>query len=513
MPCRISHRPYSMNSVWLYSFIWINTVYVKSTIAWSTTFTGVSSRRSRCTLVIVHSSINNEHEDDSPQVQSPAELRQALYEMSRLSNTSTQSLSNGDYSSIPNLENLTLDSSSTVSNESPNRITQDYPEYPGRVTDDINSNMNENEEQLGPTADGWFLDESAYANSRSHMNPDGSLNLEGGADSTEMMDITADSEYQKVTENLLRMASPNVPASFLSNREEEEPTLESLLQQTPPDPSATSEELHKQVFKQEEGFLKQSKIFLESLGTDGSKAAAEAARLRRGAEYRKRQEEAISKLYKEIDDFEAHLNDDISKPVEERCFKCGCPLSPQELEQFRSRQLPASRRLCSVCYGDLLVAKSDKSFFRDDIVIPRSKNVPYRPRQRPVNTKTPTPRRRDFQRLSAPTRRQTISPPPQPSTLRRKPPVLEVKPRSPERRADITVSNDDKDDIELLKREVKELKDELHNMKDYNEDDDIDNGSSQNGEDSSGHWSQVIDPDTGEVFFWNDETEEIKWEL
>ena len=362
------------------------------------------------------------------------------------------------------------------------------------------------------------------------MNPDGSLNLGGESDDTEMVEMTADSEYQKMTENLLRMASPNVPASFLSNSSnDEEPTLESLLQQTPLDPSATSEELHKQVFEQEEGFLKQSKVFLESLGTDGSKAAAEAARLRRGADYRKRQEEAITKLYEEIDDFEAHLNDDIAKPIEERCFKCGCALSPQELEQFRLRQLPASRRLCSVCYGDLLVAKSDKSFFRDDIVIPRRKNVPYRPRQRPVNTEALTSRARrdgDFQKPPAPTRRETVSPPPQSSTLRTKPPVSpppqpstlrtkpptgmsEVKPRRPERRTSRSVSNDDKDDIESLKKEVKKLQDELHNIKD----DGNDTGLNQNGPDSLGHWSRVIDPDTDEVFFWNDETGEMKWEL
>ena len=95
--------------------------------------------------VMVHSSTNNE--DDKDQVQSPAELRRALWEMSRIPNTNEQSASNAAYSSIPDLENLTLESSSIEKESSPNRITQDYPEYPGRVINDNDITMTQEEDR------------------------------------------------------------------------------------------------------------------------------------------------------------------------------------------------------------------------------------------------------------------------------------------------------------------------------------------------------------------------------
>jgi hypothetical protein len=69
---------------------------------------------------------------------------------------------------------------------------------------------------------------------------------------------------------------------------------------------------------------------------------------------------------------------------------------------------------------------------------------------------------------------------------------------------DTPVSSDG-DDIAMLKQEVAALQDELLHLK---EDKFI-----PEAEEATGTWSQVIDPDTGEVFYWNEETEEMRWEL
>jgi hypothetical protein len=66
--------------------------------------------------------------------------------------------------------------------------------------------------------------------------------------------------------------------------------------------------------------------------------------------------------------------------------------------------------------------------------------------------------------------------------------------------------------------EVKALHDELENIKHENDlaaDDEGTNGESweESLGEAVGPWSKVIDPDTGEVFYWNEETEEMRWEL
>jgi len=500
MPCKpvMNRRYLSASNVPFILLLLLTSVLVRKAAAWSPPLSR-QLRSAYPTQFRVFSTLsdNNGDEDD---IESPEELRQALWEMSRIPSRQSLSTAPDIAYSVPNMEDLeddTVEGGSTKQS-----LKNQYPEYPGRITNDDDANV---EPQHGPTVDGWFLDENDYINSRSHLNPDGSLSLN---ESDDITNTAADEEYQKLTENLLRVQSPNVPSSLLSPNNDKL-TLESLLQQTPQDPNATSEELHRQVFEQEEGYLKQSEVFRKSLGADGSQAAVEAARLRRGAEYRKRQDEAISKLNKEIADFEAHLNDTPKEGMREKCFKCGCALSEEELKQFRSQNdAPASRRLCSVCYGDLLVAKSDKSFFRDVAVAPgKSGPYPRRSRRQPPMNGRPPAKRRD--NVLPPTRR-TVSPPM--SNIRGQPPVAKSKERS------VTVDME-RDDIEMLKKEVMALKDELQRVKHDGEFLAGDEGGS--GEvweespelEANWPWSQVIDPDTGEIFYWNEETEEMKWEL
>jgi hypothetical protein len=468
--------------------------------------------------------LNNEDEEDDILVGSPEELRQALREMSRI--PKRQSSIEVAYS-IPNLEEIT---DSNTDSMKPTSIRKEYPEYPGRVTNDTGVV----EQEHGPTADGWFLDEDDYIHSHNHLNPDGSLSLDDITSSNAAMNTSVDKDYQKLSEKLLQMQSPNVPASFLSSSQNDsendndvEPTLETLLQQRLQDPSATSEELHQQVFAREEGYLNQSRVFLESLGSsdESSQAALEAARLRRGANYRKRQDEAISKLNAEIANFEADfLNKQEffqNSNTQEKCFKCGCALSPQELQQFRAkRDAQASKRLCSVCYGELLVANSDKSFFRDDVIAFSRNNRSFRKGrerwQTNVNTSgqaTPN-RKRDTARRS-PTRRQSISPPiPRPRkptvsrpTLGQSTTTTTTTPGTPDGNGD--------DDVESLKEEVKALQDKLRQINN-NDDSAIapeDDEKKESPGDNMGLWTQVVDPDTGDVFYWNEDTEEMKWEL
>jgi hypothetical protein len=403
---------------------------------------------------------NGEHVVDSPK-----ELKKAVNQMSRIPKRQSPH-SNLAYSSVPNLEALV--DPTTNDTKAIEGIQGEYLEYPGRVVTGDDSDEDDADSDL----EGWFLDTDDYVNSRNHLNPDGSLDLDSHS--------SVDEDYRMLTESLLRMQAPNVPASFLPH-DKQELTLENLLQQTTPqDPSAISEELHRKVFEQEEGYLNQSEIFRKSL-TGDSAASLEAAQWRRGADYRRRQEKALDKLNQDIDDFEAHLLlQDESRKNKVKCFKCGFALSPEEVEHTKAMQ--TSQRLCSLCYGDLLVAKSDVSFFRDAAPPP-----PFRQGNRPTwranetyGYRSKTPNNAIAQNV--PNRSRAAAP-----------------------RVEQRDAPSDGDDIERLKQEVKALQDELHHWKEN----DL---TPAEAEEATGPWSQVIDPDTGEVFYWNEETEEMKWE-
>lgn len=445
---------------------------VRNAWAWSTACSlprhhdgrcGISPTRSRYSkYVITFSAMTKEDDYGEDAIDSPKQLKKAVNDLSRI--PKRQSPDPNVAYSVPNLEALvdSFETTDDTTHKAEEGIVRDRPEYPGRRTDD------DDDDDADSDFDGWFLETDDYVNSCDHLNPDGSLNLDSNN--------AVDEDYRVLTESLLRMQSPNLPASSLSDNE---PTLESLLQQRPQDPSATSEELHRKVFEQEEGYLNQSEIFRKSLCD--SAASLEAARWRRGADYRRRQEEAISKLDKEIAHFEAHLDENVGGNNLVKCFKCGCALSPEEVEHTKLKQ--ASQRLCSLCYGDFLVAKSDRSFFRDE-------SPPFGQKRQPTWKANETRQSRNK------------TPNAVASNIPNKSHDSSSEPRV--ERKDMPVSSDD-DDIVMLKQEVAALQDELLHLK---EDKFI-----LEAEEATGTWSQVIDPDTGEVFYWNEETEEMRWEL
>jgi len=149
------------------------------------------------------------------------------------------------------------------------------------------------------------------------------------------------------------------------------------------------EELHRLVFANEprEIFLNQSRAFLESL-SDPSRVG-DAAALRRGRQFRQRQEDAAKRLEREIADLEDFLLRDgdgadfddggQQEPTKELCEQCGCTLTAKELdviakhgrrnnnEDVEKNGYGTSRRVCQVCYGEILAAQSDWSFRRDAV--------------------------------------------------------------------------------------------------------------------------------------------------
>lgn len=73
-------------------------------------------------------------------------------------------------------------------------------------------------------------------------------------------------------------------------------------------------------------------------------------------------------------------------------------------------------------------------------------------------------------------------------------------------------------EIFRLRNTVAELNEDLRAAlasKVQDEGNDVANGATyiEEGPAAASPWTEVIDPDTGETFYWNEETEEMKWDL
>lgn len=222
--------------------------------------------------------------------------------------------------------------------------------------------------------DAPILSEDVYLNSEKYFDEDGSFRGSQNSNNEGMQELAL-----KIMND-----NPTLPEEESLNAQSKEEldgiiSDESLLQSMSQakENALDSEEIHKLIFENEKGFLEQTDQFRESLlFEDGKKdegKAREAAALRRGAQYRKDQTESMSKLLKDMEDFEK----DISAKEEARqlatqqtkeieagsindrndsnrnliaCSRCKCLLSPEEIifERKRGRSNEMTCRLCQV---------------------------------------------------------------------------------------------------------------------------------------------------------------------
>ncbi|KAL7562350.1 hypothetical protein ACA910_016413 [Epithemia clementina (nom. ined.)] len=163
--------------------------------------------------------------------------------------------------------------------------------------------------------------------------------------------IDSEVRYRSVVRSLA-MPSPDSPEVVVGGRaatsQPRDPNLNDLMEAwrvATLMKNRTSEELHQQVFQEEEGFMKQSELFRESL-SDASKTREAFAR-RRAATFEARQETARTKLQKEIEEMQAIL----AKNQQWRCSVCDCIMSKDECE--KTKKLHLGKAVCDVCYAEI----------------------------------------------------------------------------------------------------------------------------------------------------------------
>lgn len=223
----------------------------------------------------------------------------------------------------------------------------------------------------GDEPDGIYLVPDVYANSRSYMNPDGSLRFPS--------DRQGEQDRSEFLESLLSPPdiSPEINSRVnMGARKAQSPeTIEDLilaLQETQNQDASQlaerAEKLHQEVFENEQAYLKQSELFRKSL--TNRTAALHATELRRSANYRRDQAIALRKLDNQMKEMEDVLKQlaarqqaakekllSRSQDMREKspgsgklprriCDKCACQLKVDELEY----STVTYKRLCASCY-------------------------------------------------------------------------------------------------------------------------------------------------------------------
>lgn len=346
--------------------------------------------------------------------------------------------------------------------------------------------------------DAMYLNAELYINSRDRINPDGTIqhSLEQSSDDDNIIYATIDKKYHDALQSYVETVpmapeSSEVASSSSNYGLPANPTINDLwnvvhhLNANPSKYKQRTEETHKAIFAQEEGHLQQTELFRQSL-TDPSKAD-QAAVQRRGRRFRERQQKAIEALERQIQEFETtnnRMTDQKTKAL--HCSKCRCVLSEDELaaEESQRRQKGYSNSprqiLCRVCYTEVLVA-SNKLTEREAAMRQQQRARRLRrSMRRPTQQKRVVASRASSTGTASTTLNSVLS---SSSSSRRQP------------------------------RQQQQRRPVVHSSKAAALPSKPGPAGASAAQVPSSPWVEVVDPDTKEVWYWNEDTEEMRWEL
>jgi hypothetical protein len=351
---------------------------------------------------------------------------------------------------------------------------------------------------------GIFLDPDNYTRAREFLGADGSLRLDAPLDNagrsnnaagegTRIHQTNSDdgSRRRKVLHNYLESfaSSPSATASSSSLSPATpgggaDASLNDLLEALRKQPTMTtdkasnaSEELHRQVLAKEEGFLRSSEIFRASL-LDASKSL-EAAEFRTGEAFRQRQQDAREALDAQLAEFATTL---AQQPTPlHPCQSCGTELTVAErahaVKSLASGGQSAAPHICRVCLSEQ-IARETRTATRTSTFSPAPPPLVRRSPSYPSSRRPTSPNH------TAAGRATNVHRPPA------RTPRIDNTPRIRKLMDDPTSDRlqeaPSSKPSPLVPETEKETEEEA--------------------------WEKIEDPDTGEMFYWNAHTDEMKWE-
>jgi len=365
--------------------------------------------------------------------------------------------------------------------------------------------------------DSPFLDPEIYVNYRTNINTDGSLSPSGKDIIPSKPEFSSDEVKMKD----FTISTPDLPASYYTSSttsKADATLLENLIQKKPRSVNDQDENLHKEIMAEEGGFEMQSKTFLEYLQNGTSESGEKASSLIRQEHEREEKEKIFLNLEKEMKELQLSLDrkkqdKDLKVMV---CSSCNLPLTQFEIDSGKEESM------CQICYAKDVVAHSDMSFLDDSTVEDRT---PFLRAKSYSNQKLKSIR--STSKVENPTHDQVTAQNPNidkssfSSSMTASKLGIDVK----QLKVRVAVFQQQlqkyKKQVIELQRERKEVMEEniqlrtkiLQLENDLLQERERVKADVRNDGDIAGSWLEVKDPDTGDLFFWNEETDEMKWEM
>ncbi len=198
--------------------------------------------------------------------------------------------------------------------------------------------------------DRLYLDPNKYLNSGDLLQKDGLHALSKG--SMNMNRENRDAADGNIMEDWCEPTTVGMRRNSHDSWQEVWSELQRL--QSMPFNATKAEELHQQVFEEEQCFLQQSKVLSQSM-TD-SKMTAAALMQQQGFKFRIRQAQAIQQLEQHLAEFEPKLMNLQRPEATLMCSKCGCKLQDEEFDielQWWMKDLNLTQ-VCQRCYRALI---------------------------------------------------------------------------------------------------------------------------------------------------------------
>lgn len=437
---------------------------------------------------------------------------------------------------------FSLDGPASSSTNDATMLRADFPsegplyEYSASIEERLSDELDE--KKSVDDSDAPFLTEADYKRASMGLGRDGSIQVPGGGKSSGGGGPNADA-YERITKILLESDAPPIPLELMDNTPlpsdmSSDEILLSLASAQGNNKDKVDEELHRRVMMGGNGEDNGGGAEMPTI--QPKEKIEELVASKRNEAYRLHRDEALAKLEQEMEQLMASLpsegdgtaqdqstnsDSDAERDIAMTCDGCGCKLSPIELEHAKSLG-KGKKHLCQVCNAERFIEKrpyapdvpfigygNGGQFGGGNIYKKREMRVVKKRIERPGQTFRDDNIKRNSKgapQQNAPKDKRTSSIDPsawrarysvQPGGSMRQVPVSGVSQKRLPNEATYEAKQDS------------DNKDSVGNSAD-DKSVDIEEDAVETIETE---WVQVEDPDTGDFFFWNESTGEMRMDV
>ena len=435
---------------------------------------------------------------------------------------------------------FSLDGLAPSSTNDATMLKADFPsegplyEYSASIEERLSQELDEDKNDDN---DAPFLSEADYKRASMGLGRDGSIQVPGGSRNTAGSGADADA-YERITKILLESDAPPIPPEFMDNRPlppdmSSDEILLSLASAQGNNKNKVDEELHRRVMMGEN--IEDNGGGAEMPTIQPKEKIEELVASKRNESYRRHRDEALAKLEQKMEEMMASLpsegdgaaenqstNSDSNgeRDIAMTCDGCGCKLSPIELDHAKSLG-KGKKHLCQVCNAERFIEKrpyapdipligygSGGQFGGRKIYKKREMRVLKKRSEGPAQTyrdgNTKRNSKSDAPQQNSKTDKRSSSVDPGAWRAR-----YSGQSGGSMRQVPVSGVSEKRTPIEPKAKQDPDVKD----FADSSTDEESLDSEEDTVETIESEWVQAEDPDTGEFFFWNESTGEMRMDV